>query len=823
MPVALLALVVITLALPIPAAAAMDCRGATPLPPDLVVTAPAPDVPAAVAQFSGGWSGAWTDGSGTEAQCTALVVEEVFANGYARVVYSIGASATIGSGFPNVWRATGRIADGLLKFRLPIPDRPALAYRLDTDQLTGTFNDTGQAKLSRARDVLALDCSRAHRASVLPAAGVRDRLTVAELLAPVGHGTGPIHNAYFVPVGAAAPARHTLEGTLTVPSFSVSFTLRGCPARPRRLPGFTVGFFTHGEHLVPVVRDIVPGAMLILSPGRVWSEPGDGGMSRASFPFVVVNEINNGAHNGLATFVFDDARVSTLAVQIVQETAPWARLDYGDRLPMTYAPGAIANEAALRADFAAELARQAAMRPWSALGTAALAGFDGDTQPEDISANGLVMDGALYVRGCHTRYGPFPYCREMRHGVFSVTKSLGAAVALLRLAQKYGDAVFDEQITDHLPAGVAPAGWDGVTFADVLGMATGIGDEKPVRDLNAPFADENRPKMISFLFKRTAKEKLETALSYGKYPWNRGEVLRYNSTQTFVLAAAMDAYLKRREGPNAHLWDMVRNEVFRPIGVFHAPAMHTLETDGSRGVPLLAYGLYPSVDDIAKLTTLLQNGGRHDGVQLLSATKLAEALYRTRPAVGLPLGWSNRFGDARYHLSFWSVPYRTATGCFFQIPYMSGFGGNIIALLPNGISVFRFADAYNFDVDSMIVAGESLRPFCPPPATAAVPGPPRVPLTAAELAADFVGHAYVVGSQRLDFAAGGRLYGSSPDEVDVGAWDITPDARVCRRWNMWDGRRQRCYVIYRKDDVWELDIPERFTRFVARRAPAAQP
>ena len=34
---------------------------------------------------------------------------------------------------------------------------------------------------------------------------------------------------------------------------------------------------------------------------------------------------------------------------------------------------------------------------------------------------------------------------------------------------------------------------------------------------------------------------------------------------------------------------------------------------------------------------------------------------------------------------------------------------------------------------------------------------------------------------------------------------------------MWDGRRPRCYVIYRKDDAWELDIPERFTRFVARR------
>ena len=45
------------------------------------------------------------------------------------------------------------------------------------------------------------------------------------------------------------------------------------------------------------------------------------------------------------------------------------------------------------------------------------------------------VDGVLYLRGCHTRAGPYPYCRHMRHGVFSVTKSLGAAVTLLRLAQ----------------------------------------------------------------------------------------------------------------------------------------------------------------------------------------------------------------------------------------------------------------------------------------------------------------------------------------------------------------------------------------------------
>jgi hypothetical protein len=63
-------------------------------------------------------------------------------------------------------------------------------------------------------------------------------------------------------------------------------------------------------------------------------------------------------------------------------------------------------------------------------------------------------------------------------------------------------------------------------------------------------------------------------------------------------AAAMDSFLKRQAGPNAHLWDMVVAEVFQPIGIFHLPTRHTQEADGTPGIPPLGYGLYPNVDDI---------------------------------------------------------------------------------------------------------------------------------------------------------------------------------------------------------------------------------
>jgi hypothetical protein len=812
----------VLLALGAQAAAAKECRRETPLPADMRLIPAGSDVPETVARFAGAWAGAWKTPTGADALCHTLLVEEVLANGFARVIYSHGTDEGSKILLPQFWRATGRIVDGVLRFQLPTSDRPAFVYRFGGGMLSGTFKGEGNASLARVADVDQLDCRpRIGLPSPPPAAGPRDAVTAPELLAPGFTAAQPVHNDYFMPVGPSAPARHAFRGTVTFGVAPISSASQRCPGLATTPPGFTASFFTHGEHLVPVVRNILdPPGTLILSPGRVWSEPGDGGMSRASFPFVSVTQYTNETHNGLVTFLYDDTRVSALRFQIVQETAQWAKFDFWGQAPITYAPGPVANEAALRARFAAELSREAPIRPWSALPASARAwafdGFDGDAALEDISANGLVVDGVVYVKGCNTRYGPYPYCRHMRHGVFSVTKSVGAAVALLRLAQKYGDAVFDLKLKDYVAVTASHDGWAEVTFADALNMATGNGDNAPQREPNDPFADENKPRMFEWINARTARAKLDVSFAYAKYPWAHGEVLRYNSTQTFVLAAAMDAFLKQKAGPSAHLWDMVTSEVLEPIGVFHAPMMHTVEAGGGRGIPLLAFGLYPTVDDVAKLTTLLQNGGQYQGQQVLSASRLAAALYKSG-SMGLPPGWKNRFGDARYHLSFWSVPYRTDNGCFVQIPYMWGYGGNFVVLLPNGVSAFRFADGNNLDLESMILAGEAIRPFC---ASAPPAGPSplqRSPLTASELGAELPGNTFHVGRSHIFQAPGGRLYSAGGDDMDVGWWRITPDGSYCRAWNVRDGRRERCYAVYRDGETFALHERDRWGTVSLRR------
>jgi hypothetical protein len=72
------------------AAHAKDCTRATPLPADTMITPPAADVPAHLAKFSGAWGRVWTGQPGDDGPCSTLVVEDIFPNGFVRVIYSVG-------------------------------------------------------------------------------------------------------------------------------------------------------------------------------------------------------------------------------------------------------------------------------------------------------------------------------------------------------------------------------------------------------------------------------------------------------------------------------------------------------------------------------------------------------------------------------------------------------------------------------------------------------------------------------------------------------------------------------------------------------------
>jgi hypothetical protein len=131
---------------------------------------------------------------------------------------------------PGFFRATGRIVDGVMRFHGLGPDRPEFTYRVTGEMLSGTYKNEGHVRLTRVADVRQVGCGR--RDGELPpapsASGPRDRLTAAELWAPGKTGTGPVHTAYFLPVGQAAPALHAFQGTLTVQAPTLFRARHGC-------------------------------------------------------------------------------------------------------------------------------------------------------------------------------------------------------------------------------------------------------------------------------------------------------------------------------------------------------------------------------------------------------------------------------------------------------------------------------------------------------------------------------------------------------------------------------------------------------------------
>ncbi|MFQ5792672.1 MAG: serine hydrolase, partial [Acidobacteriota bacterium] len=320
--------------------------------------------------------------------------------------------------------------------------------------------------------------------------------------------------------------------------------------------------------------------------------------------------------------------------------------------------------------------------------------FNSGTLPSDLSAAALLIDGVLYTQSVATRAaGPHPYPENMRHGVFSVTKTLGMGLSMFYIAQKHGESVFDALITDYVPILADHDGWRGVSFAHTLGMATGVRGGETGRDIHP------------FIVARTAEEKLRAIRELPDANPAPGETFEYFSTHFFVLSYALNQYVKAREGPDADYWLMLREDVLRPLGIEHLPISRTIESDGALGTPIQGWGSYPNVDEAAKIAQLLQDEGWFEGRQLLSRNKVREALARS---------WQRGYdtgGNQRYFHSVWWRPANLAE-CVVHVPTMSGHGGNLVMMLPNGLTAIRFTDDNHYDVTPMVHATELYRSSC---------------------------------------------------------------------------------------------------------------
>jgi CubicO group peptidase (beta-lactamase class C family) len=363
--------------------------------------------------------------------------------------------------------------------------------------------------------------------------------------------------------------------------------------------------------------------------------------------------------------------------------------------PADFSPGDAAALEPRRTQALRELADRLPAKPWGELlktvppGT--LDGFGGPIYPKWQVAVALVQGGTLYYQEPETPYGKYPYPLEMRFGVRSVTKSVFAPLALLRLAQVYGPWVLTLEVGDFVP-GLDPK-WRHVRFIDAANMSTGFGGTGSTKTHpNDIFDGYLGGDYDAWYTAPSHADKIhQIAASLHPYPWNPGTVMRYRDQDYYLLGAAIEGFLKSVRGPQADLGDMVQSEVFTPIGIHQAPTVRTRESGGRDGMVWCNAGYYPTLDDLAKIALLYEARGAHGGVQILNR-ELTTELMAARDAIvknadaslgPVPGPLPESTEDGLYKMGFHFLRYVNANGAVLYLPSMHGSGDNEVILYPN--------------------------------------------------------------------------------------------------------------------------------------------
>ena len=552
----------------------------------------------------------------------------------------------------------------------------------------------------------------------------RTLLTYNDLM--TGSSTAPVDgSAFALPANAAAPT-NTFEGTLALTGTTTGggfteirddYNYTGVPDSPRKhLPTFSFQFVQNGSHLIPVNQGLyITGNTYwnyILGPGRVWNENSDNSYSRAAFPFALVQRNSNCTHNGVMTFLFNATKISKIRYQVTQETCVYFKFNMWGQLSGTYTPTAVTNATVLKNNHAAEVANRLPTKPISAILTDYPgSGFSESNLTSGITAAhmtwyGLFINGVNYVSGCNTRYGVYAFCESMRAPSYSTAKSAFNSVALMRLGQKYGTGVYNLLIKNYDSEYTKGGVWTTVTFNHTIDMATGNYTSASYE------VDEAGSAMSTFFTNETYTSKINQAFSMFGNKKLPGQLWVYHSSDSFILNRAMNNYLVA-QGGGSDIFNMVRDEVYTPINL-SAGAKTTERTDNSvTGKPFGGYGLFWTQDDIAKVAKLLNNdNGMAGGIQLLQSSMLADSLQKNSADRGVDTTGSLVF---KYNNGFWAKQFTSADGytCSFYTPFMSGYGGITVVMMPNGATYYYFSDNEEFSWSNAINETNKINPMCP--------------------------------------------------------------------------------------------------------------
>ena len=291
-----------------------------------------------------------------------------------------------------------------------------------------------------------------------------------------------------------------------------------------------------------------------------------------------------------------------------------------------------------------------------------------------MTAYGLVLDGVHYVGDCPTRVGTHPDCDELALPSYSLAKSLVAGLALMRLEKLY-PGTSELSLAELVPE-CSVAAWRGVTLRNLLDMASG-------HYLSTAYqADEDSADLLPFFEAETHAVRLSFACNH--YP--------------------------RREAPGRR-WVSHTSDTTVHHEATHQLVAETRRTNDPAAQPFSGYGLTLHRDDVARLAVYLgRAAAAPDATGLLDDGLLRQALQRdpAQPGLAAPVA------GLRYQHGFWAWNAGPTLGCGrdLWVPFMSGYGGIVVALFPNGLVYYYFSDGGDFRWAQAAREANRLRPLC---------------------------------------------------------------------------------------------------------------
>lgn len=455
-------------------------------------------------------------------------------------------------------------------------------------------------------------------------------------------------------------------------------------------PEFSFTLIQHGRALLPVLRGPQrtshPYWEYIIEPGRVWQEAADGDWSRASLPFTLKEKNQNCLHNGVLTFLFrNDGSVSRVAYQVGSETCQYLHFNLWGVTPARYTRQKPGNADGIIAAWQQESAHRLKVEPLQALAKK-YPGFNPDKLlppvTDDITVYGLLAEGVHYRSTCPTRFGPYPYCDVIDLPSYSLAKSIFAGLGYMMMVRQWPEFE-DISISSLVPeCKLADGRWDDVTPWHLVNMQSGNYSSAEYE------VDEDSAEMSKFFLAESHADKLR--FSCEAWPRQRppGTELVYHTTDHYLLGTAMMVFLRQKEGPHADIFrDMIDENIFEPLQLSQTSRV-TQRTYDKAAQPLTAYGLFFRPDDITRLGGFLNAGSAHP--ELFRAQDFAAAMFKDTSGLKR---WHHARGEA-YKLGFWGFNVAPYLPCSSEtwIPFMTGYGGIIFALLPNGVSYYYFTD-----------------------------------------------------------------------------------------------------------------------------------